>query len=316
MESTNVGAPANNAVPAPAPAPASAPAPAPASSVADASAVGNSVSVDSKETAWNETEYQKISGRYKNDVQEIAKAKWHADKELTRLQQEIASLRKNNSTSTSEQGAKDGAKPSAESGDHAGESLSDGTPSNFGTNEIAKLNNLAINDVMNGGKFSDATVKYMKELGFSDAQIKLDSEAKAKIIGDKIKTAQSYVDTPIAELKRFSETDGAFSDHELAIIQASLDAAHLTNNPDFYQILRVVERRYKSSAKDNITHGNIRTNTTGVDAYADPDEYYKDRRDYRYNMDKDFKQAVDNKYRRSNTDAWSDLMLKRGVKRR
>jgi len=227
MESTNVGAPANNAVPAPAPTPA------PASSVAESSAVGNSISVDSKETAWNETEYQKISGRYKNDVQEIAKAKWHADKELTRLQQEIASLRKNNSTSTNEQVAKDGAKPSAESGDDAGKTLADGTPSNFGTNEIAKLNNLAINDVMNGGKFSDATVKYMKELGFSDAQIKLDSEAKAKIISDKIKTAQSYVDTPIAELKRFSETDGAFSDHDHAIIQASLDATQLTNKLDF-----------------------------------------------------------------------------------
>jgi hypothetical protein len=284
---------------------------------AEAGKAEGSTTVDSKADGWSDTEYSKLTGRFKNDPKEVAKGLWNSQKEITRLQQELANLKKSGSERTKEENSNESAsqtsqKESSKESDKqkeqgAGSEQAKGQESKEDAQAAASLNpkqtlDSAYLEVFESGKISEATIKSFEKMGYDSTDAQLLSEALSEVVQRRMKEAQKQVDTDIKVLKQFAEAEGNFSDAELAAIQNSLNLGQ-------YGVLKDVEKKYKASLKTGVNHGTVSGVTTG-DSFAHPNEYYAARRDSKYMLDADYRKEVDDKYRRSNTDNWNEIMLR------
>jgi hypothetical protein len=246
--------------------------------------------------AWNDAEFNKVATRYKNDIKEVAKAKWHQDKEMTRLQQKVAAFEKsaakeNPTSSTPKEQAK--------------------TPANDAKPATANQLNLSKTmyaEIFDSGKPSNDTLQAYKDAGYTDAEISLEVQAKKQIIQQRTKEAQQFVDTDITELRKFAMESGKFTNKELAVIQGALDLAAETGNANWYRILKVLDAQYKSGEKEVVQHGEA-AKFVPQDGYASAKDYAKDKKDPRYMFDKDYINMVNEKFKRSNTDKWAEQLF-------
>ncbi len=284
--------------------------------VGDGKTTDFSASTDS--SAWNDAEYTKLSARYKGDAKEIAKAKWNQDKEMTRLTQELAALKKNqpqaNQTSSPSPSSSTGEASNDQQVNEVAADVAankpDSQPDQKGPN-LPSLGNQLYLELFDGNKPSEQTINAYKELGYSDAQIAMEIESKQTIMARRIKEAQSFVDTPVQDLRKFAEQEGNFTDKELSVIQNSLDLAAETGDPEFYRVLKVVEKRFKSKATVAVEHGAINPSATTGDSYSDPKDYFRDQKSSQYGWNKEFTAAVDAKYARSDKSDWNERLLNR-----
>lgn len=282
------------------------------------------VELPSNDTSWDDKTASNLTGKYKNDPKEIAKALWLQQKEALKIKAELEALKKNassnsktqdatsqspattqdSSTVKADQPTQDASKAKEASPADAPAADANGKPLNF-----SETFSSAYLEAFQTGKVSPETVKGFSQYGMDQHDSEFMGEVIQEILAKRTKEAQSHVpNTPIAELHKFAQETGNYTDSELAVIQAAL------NNKQ-YGILRDVETRYKSKQKTTIQHGEVSTTAMpSSDKYNHPDEYYKDRADRRYSTDKEYRAAVELKNSNSDTSGWANIMLKKKVR--
>ncbi len=285
-------APAPVSAPAPAPdagsaslkdaqQPSSAPAPAPKPEGAPAAPAADD---------FNEAAAAKLLQKYKNDPKEVLKALYNSQKEYAKL--------RNETKSKGEQPKPEAAKPEAKT--EAPESASFKQAIDYMQREI-----------LDTGKVSDEVKNSLKAIGYSDADIAREVQLRTSWIQQQTAAAQKFVETPVKELLDFARGPGNLTDSELAFYQNALDLAVSTGNTKYYQALRTLEQSYKDKKPATIEHGTPATGpATPAGAYASAEEWRKDTRDIRYNMDPEYTAMVKSRLSVTNTDGWERELLR------
>lgn len=254
---------------------------------------------------FTDDQFNQVFSRYKQDPKELAKAKWEQDKTITRLTQELANLRKAGASSVVQTAPTDPSPADstrAESQPQGTQATADAPGEETPPEPVSasELFSAAYLEAFEKGQVSEDTKAAFVKQGFHEADAQLLLESMGKIVEQRVKEAQRYVETDVRQLKQWAEQAGNLTDQELSVIQEALNLGN-------YSILKDVERKYKASLKTVVQHGSI--GSSGSDVYDGPESYYKDRRDSRYGWDKDYTSAVDAKFNRSNTGDWQRRML-------
>jgi len=193
------------------------------------------------ESAWTDQKHESIYQKYKQDPKEMSKALWNKDKEFSKTQQEINQLRTQLKQFQTQQTQQTQQKVVA---DTALEK-----PNSVKAISYVEIDSRVYTEVFETGNISEETKQLLSQDGMPDWQIRNLVERNKANVENTRKEAQSFVSTPLDDLKKFAEAEGNYSDSELNQIQQSL-------NSGFYGILKDIERKYKTTQKTVVQHGD------------------------------------------------------------
>lgn len=224
---------------------------------------------------WNDSTYEKYVSKYKGDAKEIAKAHFNSSQEFHKLQK----------TSKDLQSQFDDYKKSKEA-----------------SPDFRRLKDGVYRDVLQTGKISDDNAQLFAQMGFDSEDLPVFKEAYENVINTRKSIAQKQIpNTPIDSVLKFIETEGNYTDKELALFQES-------SSLDIWGWLKDVETKMKSSKVSTVTHGSTPTSTS-TDSYSSPADYRTDKSSKKYAEDPDFRKSVDAKFLRSGKNMTREWMM-------
>lgn len=231
--------------------------------------------------------------KYKGDFNELAKAKQSSDAEVGKLLAQIAELKK---ATTAAPTKPQDATPAASPTDAA---KPEGQPQAAKGSPYAESLQALTSDLFLAGTPSPEALQSLKALGLSDAQVQ-DEVAKTQyVVAQKMKVAQSYVDTDVRELHKAAPQ--ILNEQELAAVSIAIEHG-------LWGVLKDVEKRYKQ-AKDKgvqIEHGTVAS--TATDQYTSVEEYLKDK----YSSDPAVRKQAEIKRQGTTSKEFTEALWKKG----